>query len=124
MISQEFEALEPRDIPLTYLKNLPLIEPWQLAARIKKFKKPKSMVKGNIFPALMTLYCDRLALPLSDVYNEITVTYVWPSIWKRESVTVIPKVGHPSSFGTYPARCWPARSMKAMSLDGLGRKLA
>ena len=27
VISQEFEALEPRDIPLTYLKNLPLIEP-------------------------------------------------------------------------------------------------
>ena len=32
------------------------------------------------------------------MYNEITVTYVWPAIWKLESVTVIPKVGHPSAF--------------------------
>ena len=98
-ISLEFKALEPGDVPLTYPQNLPMIEPWQLSARIKKFKKPKSMVNGDIFPQLMTKYCDMLALPLSDVYNEITVTAIWPTSWKRESVTVIPKVGHPSSFG-------------------------
>ena len=97
-ISQEFSALEPRDIPITAPRILPMIEPWNLSKRIKKFKKPKSMVNGDIFPDLMTIYCDQLALPLADVYNEITVSYVWPSVWKHESVTVIPKVGHPSSF--------------------------
>ena len=97
-ISHEFSALEPRDIPITRPKILPLIEPWDLSRRIKKFKKPKSMVKGDIFPDLMTHYCDQLALPLADVYNKITVSYVWPSVWKHESVTVIPKISHPASF--------------------------
>ena len=98
-ISQEFTALEPKDIPVTYDKVLPLLEPWEVAARIKKFRKPKSMVEGDIFPKLMTLFADQLALLLTDIYNGITVTAVWPVVWKHESVTAIPKTTHPSDFG-------------------------
>ena len=97
-ISLEFKALEPSEIPATYPKNLPMLEPWQVAARIKHFRKPRSMVQGDIFPQLMTLYFDQLALPLTDIYNEITISNIWPKIWKHKHVNVIPKIAHPSSF--------------------------
>ena len=93
-------ALEkPNRIPTTYAKNLPLLEPFQAAGRIKHFEKPRLMVKGDVFPCLMMLYEDQFAVPLLDIYNETTVTSVWPCIWKHESVTVIPKTSHPNDFG-------------------------
>ena len=98
-ISQEFSPLEPEQIPLTYPENLPLLQPWDVAGRMRHFRKPRSMVLGDIFPRLMTLYADQVAIPLTDIYNEITVSAVWPQIWKHESVTVIPKTSHPSDFG-------------------------
>ena len=66
--------------------------------RIKNIKKPKSKIKGDIFPSLMTEYADLLAQPLSDIYNRITETFIWPNIWKVEIVTVIPKCANPESF--------------------------
>ena len=57
------------------------------------------MVTGDIFPELMTIYCDFLAIPLCSIYNEISETKVWPILWKMEFVTVIPKCTHPSGFG-------------------------
>ena len=56
------------------------------------------MVKGDVFPRLMTLYADQFAIPLSDIYNKITVTSIWPRIWKHELVIVIPKASHPNDF--------------------------
>ena len=79
-IGREFEPLEPADIPATHDRVLPLLQPWDVAARIKKFRKPKSMVDGDIFPKLMTLFADQLALPLTDIYNESTVSAVWPRV--------------------------------------------
>ena len=56
------------------------------------------MVEGGIFPKLMTLFSDQLAVPLTDVYNSITRTFVWPLVWKKEFVTVIPKVSVPQGL--------------------------
>ena len=39
-ISQEFEPLEPCDIPLTYNRDLPVLEPYQVSGRIRSFKSP------------------------------------------------------------------------------------
>ena len=97
-ISNEFEPLEPHQIPCTKERRLPTLEPFQVAGRIKAFKKPKSMVKGDIFPKLMTIFCDLLAIPLSDIYNQISRSFVWPKIWKEEYVTVIPKKKNPTSL--------------------------
>ena len=98
-ISQEFEPLEPRDIPRTYDRPLPRLVPFQVAGRIRAFKKPKSMVSGDIFPALVHRYSDLLAVPLTEIYNEISSSSVWPLQWKREFVTVIPKCRTPTELG-------------------------
>ena len=55
------------------------------------------MVQGDIFPALVTKFGDLLAIPLCEIFNEITRTRVWPLIWKQEYVTVIPKKTVPAS---------------------------
>ena len=98
-ISHEFVPLEPSDIPRTHQRELPVLEPYQVAGRIKAFKKPKSMVRGDIFPSLMDKFSDLLAIPLTLIYNEITRTFIWPRCWKQEFVTVIPKCRQPEGLG-------------------------
>ena len=57
-VSQEFDPLEPCQIPRTKSEALPILATWEVAIRIKKFRKPKSMVKGDVFPSLVTLFAD------------------------------------------------------------------
>ena len=47
------------------------LHPYQVAGRILGFRKPKSMVQGDLFPKLVTKAADFLAIPLCDIYNEI-----------------------------------------------------
>ena len=97
-ISDEFDPLGPGDIPCTREKELPELHEYEVAARIRRFKKPKSTVPGDIFPQLVTQFADFLAPPLTDIYNCITVTRTWPTCWKKEYVTVIPKKSNPQSL--------------------------
>ena len=54
-ISMEFAPLDPcKDIPKTYSKKLPTLLTHEVATRLKKFRKPKSNVRGDIFPCLVT----------------------------------------------------------------------
>ena len=46
----------------------------------------------------MTEYADIIAHPLSDIFNTITDTFIWASVWKIEIVTVIPKCNDPQTF--------------------------
>ena len=98
-ISQEFQPLEPKDIPRTHDRDIPMLHPFQVEGRIRAFKKPKSMVKGDIFPSLMGKFAGLLAVPLADIFNSISTTKVWPTVWKQEFVTVIPKCRTPASMG-------------------------
>ena len=97
-VSEEFSPLEPADIPVTTGVARPPLLPFQVAGRLRAFRKPKSMVIGDIFPKLVTRCADFLALPLTDIYNEVAATTIWPSSWKREYVSAIPKCGLPSSM--------------------------
>ena len=97
-VSLEFDPLSPDQIPATKESNLPGLALHEVAARIRKFRKPKSMVPGDIFPSLMTKFADFFAIPLANIYNEITRTYVWPLAWKKEFVTVIPKKTPPAGL--------------------------
>ena len=97
-ISNEFQPLEPCDIPSTYHRELPLLSPASVADMITKSRKPNSMVNGDIFPKIVNRCAPIIAWPLSAIYNRIVRTYVWPAMWKREYVTIIPKKTIPESF--------------------------
>jgi hypothetical protein len=94
-ISNEFSPLDEQDIPLTYTKPIEPLEGYQVAARLKAFKKPKSRVVTDIFPDLVTQYAALLAIPLTNIYNSILATGIWPKVWKQEFVTAIPKKSIP-----------------------------
>ena len=100
-ISGEFEPLQEHEVPgnnRARAKLLPLLEKHEVSAHLRKFRKPKSMVKGDIFPRLVNLFSDFLAIPLTDIYNQISRSHQWPAAWKQEFVTVIPKNSSPSSL--------------------------
>lgn len=81
-ISDEFTPLDhDTDIPLTS-KSTPIkmLHPYGVSLRLKKFKKIKSMVRGDIFPDLVTKYADFLAIPLTAIYNDISFMKIWPKI--------------------------------------------
>ena len=98
-ISSEFDPLSPEEIPKTADRRLDPLSPHEVSLRLRRFRKPRSMVAGDLFPDLVTKHADFLALPLTDLYNKIAASGVWPSIWKTEHVTVIPKCLSPQSFG-------------------------
>ena len=59
-ISNEFVPLDPaRDIPKTHIVPLPTLTVSQVAKRLRRFKKPKSIVKGDIFPDLVTKHANQ-----------------------------------------------------------------
>ena len=78
-VSNEFAPLEPADIPVTHDRDVEVLLPFQVAGRLRAFRKPKSMVVGDIFPKLVTRCADFLALPLTDIYNEVCLLYTSPS---------------------------------------------
>ena len=47
----------------------------------------------------MTKFTDFFTIPLTDIYNTIVQTKVWPVRWKKEFVTIIPKKHNPEKLG-------------------------
>ena len=96
-ISREFEGLDLGSVPTTYSSAVPVLTVDQVAARLRRFKKPKSMVRHDIFPSLINDASTYLAPPLAHIYNTISSTSSWPLAWKQEFVTPIPKKSLPST---------------------------
>ena len=97
-ISNEFKPLEPCQIPMTYHRDLALLTVEEVEILLVKAKKTKSMVGGDIFPCLINDCSRYLAAPLSEVFNSILTSFVWPVSWKKEYVTTIPKKGIPEEL--------------------------
>ena len=97
-ISLEFDGLDQSSIPTTYSSQVRLLSEAEVEQRLRKFRKPKSMVKHDIFPSLVNAAAPYLAGPLTHIYNSISTTETWPMLWKQEFVTPIPKKALPSSL--------------------------
>ena len=98
-ISNEFTPLDVSKLPVTYSIPLARISWQEIAIRLAKFKKPRSMVPGELFPQLVTNYAPYLSQPLEMIYNEVFITYHWPLVWRNEYVTIIPKGPNPDDLG-------------------------
>ena len=97
-ISCEFDGLDPTDVPVTFSSPLQMLSTEDVRKRLTQFKKPKSMVKHDIFPALVNNAAQYLAGPLTHIFNTISATSVWPLRWKEEFVTPIPKKSVPQNL--------------------------
>ena len=89
----------PEYVPSNKIHHpIAFLEPHEVAAKLKHCKKPKSTVQGDIFPQLVAGLYDLLAVPLCKIFNLVLHTNEWPSTWKTETVTVIPKSGKPQGW--------------------------
>ena len=60
------------------------VEEYEVHDEIRKAKKPKSGVPGDLPRTLVQEFSPELSAPLSKIYNRITDTGEWPSPWKIE----------------------------------------
>ena len=94
----KFTPLTDSDLPKSWQKDYPHLQPHEVSLRLKKCRKPKSMIEGDIFPQLVDSFSDILAIPLTKIYNLTMWTYNWPRQWKMETVTVIPKTPNAETY--------------------------
>ena len=88
-ISEEFVPLKEESFVAT--TNDIVLERHEVSKRIKEAKKPRSRVDGDIFIEHLGEYSDLLAIPITEIYNTVLNTQIWPASWKVETVVVIPK---------------------------------
>ena len=100
-ISSEYLPLDMSKIPSTYNRSLPAIMEADVTERIKKVKKPNSVIPGDIPPILYFHLPAELSIPITILFNKITKDLDWPTQWKTEYVTGIPKGISPSD----PSEC-------------------
>ena len=97
-ISSEYQ---PIDRSLQNYENLPswTLLPHEVSQMLKSIKKPRSRVDGDIYPDLVTKYCDILAIPLTHIFNAVLRVGEWPRCWRTETVVIIPKKASPDNLG-------------------------
>ena len=84
--------------PATYQAPFPLMEPHQVSALIKAGKKPKSAVCGDLLPSLVNECADLTAVPATRIINFCLQTGQWPSPWRMETQSAIPKKEGAATF--------------------------
>ena len=95
-ISQEYAPLEIKDCMPGGIDNCPALH--EIASRLRRFKKPKSRVRGDIFRQLVAPLADVLAIPLHIIFQKAYQEGIWPEVWRTETVTVIPKTSRPTGL--------------------------
>ena len=91
-ISQEYPALDASNLSETVQKKLknrleakiPYVSRYKVENMIRKAKKTKSGVPGDLPAVLTKEFGPELAAPLSTIYNNIVKTGKWPDNWKTE----------------------------------------
>ena len=99
-ISNEYKPLQTGDIDLKSFESsamYPLFEPFEIHNRISKMKMKKSTILGDIPWRVIKEFSAEIAEPLANIFNSCTIEGIWPSMWKHEIVTPIPKVYPPQS---------------------------
>ena len=123
-ISREFEGLPPPDQVDTGLVP-PTTD--QIRRRIIKMRKPKGEVRGDIDSRLLGRFPAALAVPLKIIFSQIYKTSSWPDLWKKETVTLIPKNRSPNALSQLRnISCTPffSKLLETFMLDGLKEDVA
>ena len=105
-ISQEFTPLNfnllPPDVQgkinlPTSEFNVPEIQDHDVFQKIKKAKKPKSSVPGDLPRKIVQEFGPELASPAGMIFRNITKTGHWPKPWRLEYGTPLKKVTNPET---------------------------
>ena len=102
-ISQEYPALDKEKLSQTVqdklrdrLKaNLPYLSRYKVENMMKKAKKTKSGVPGELPKIFHKEFGPELSIPLSNIYNNMIQTGQWPDSWKIEFGLPLKKIAEP-----------------------------
>jgi hypothetical protein len=102
-ISQEYPALNVEHLSQKVQKKLksrlssglPYLSKYKVENMIRKAKKTKSGVPGDLPKLLYKEFGPELAAPLSTIYNNIVQTGQWPDSWKVEYGLPLKKKANP-----------------------------
>ena len=90
--------VEYEKIEWTFDRPLFSITPEMVVDRVKTSKRPKSSVPGDIPPALIMRVVETISTPIATIFNMVPTSLEWPTAWKQEYQTIIPKKSNPSSL--------------------------
>ena len=102
-ISQEYSPLNINLLPervrtrLADNTNPPIITEYECYLKLRKAKKPRSVIPGDLPSPIIKEFIVELAKPYSDLFNTILQTASWPQQFKVEHVTPIPKIPQPQN---------------------------
>ena len=105
-ISSEHRPLDPSNIAPTFDREFPYLTENQISNLLRKMKKSKTTVPGDIVPRLYGLYSDALSVSLTDIFNSMTQKQVWPEAWRIEYATIIPKSLSPTELSECRNIAW------------------
>ena len=94
--------------------------------RLQTLKKKDSHVEGDPLPHLVRNMPELFAKPVAVLFNKASAAGQWPTRWKTEHITIIPKTGNPSSLAeTRNISCTPlfSKVLEGALLDQLRREL-
>ena len=105
-ISQQFSPICPENFPPWIKQKLidgksdeakPILEEWEVFEKLRKSKKPNSLVPGDLPVKLVKEFTPELSVPVTRIYNKITKTAEYPRQWVTEYQLAIPKAHPPLS---------------------------
>ena len=73
-------------------QELPVVEAWQVWEAMKRGKKTRSTVPGELPARLRHEFGPKLAEPAAVIFNNIVATGQWPEHWKEGSAVPLKKV--------------------------------
>ena len=73
-------------------KLAPILTDEEVYKRIKKARKPKSQVPGDLPPKLVKQCAHTLTKPVTVIFNSITQQGQYPNQWQIEEQIAIPKI--------------------------------
>ena len=97
-ITDEFRPLASSDVPCTVSDPMIYVEPHTVAERIRSARKPLTAVFGDPLPSTINTNADLLAISTTWIINLAMSSLTWPSAWKEETQSAIPKSASPKSY--------------------------
>ena len=98
-VSNEYSPVDNTKLPC-YLPALPppVVEEYDVYQRLVRIKKTRSTLPIDIPDKVRKECAVLLAAPVTAIINNSLSQSVYPSVWKQEWVTPVPKISHPQTL--------------------------
>ena len=99
-IQNEYDQISKDDISVPHFKESEILQfhPAQVWLALSRIATDKSTVPGDFPPKLIKHFAAYLAEPLTNIYNASIKRGEYPSIYKFEVCTPVPKVNSPEKL--------------------------